>query len=115
MFDEEGEVVFLHRIMPGGADKSYGVHVAQLAGLPPSLIARARELLRQHEAGGPQRGRGKRPLPGAPPQGELSLFGGADDGAASLAEELRSLDVDNLTPMQALARLAELRQQALDG
>ena len=115
VFDEEGEVVFLHRINPGGADKSYGVHVAQLAGLPRPLIARARELLREHESGGARRARGRRALPGAPPQGELSLFGAQHDGAAALADALRCIDVDNLTPRQALEKLAELREQALDG
>ncbi len=114
VFDEEGEVVFLHRIVRGGADKSYGVHVAQLAGLPRPLIERARELLREHESGGGQRGRGRRALPGAPPQRELSLFGGAQEGGEALAEALRRIDIDNLTPLQALEKLAELRKQALD-
>ncbi len=113
VFDEEGEVVFLHRITPGGADKSYGVHVAQLAGLPRPVIERARELLREHESGGTARARGRRALPGAPSQGELSLFGGDGDGGSEIVEALRGVDVDNLTPRQALERLAELRERAL--
>ena len=113
--DEGGEVVFLHRITQGGADKSYGVHVAQLAGLPRPLIDRARELLTEHEAGGPTRARGKRALPGAPAQGELSLFGGLSPKARALLDELRELDVDNLTPRQALDKLAELRDHAAEG
>ena len=111
--EQDGEVVFLHRIVPGGADRSYGVHVAQLAGLPRPLIARAKELLAEHEGTREQgRARGKRPLPGAPPQGALTLFGAAPASADGVLDALRSLDLDGLTPRQALDKLAELRAQA---
>ena len=111
--EQDGEVVFLHRIVPGGADRSYGVHVAQLAGLPRPIIARAKELLAEHEGTREQgRARGKRPLPGAPPQGALTLFGGAPASADGVLDALRSLDLDGLTPRQALDKLAELRAQA---
>ena len=111
--DQGGEVIFLHRIVPGGADKSYGVHVAQLAGLPRPLIERATELLTEHESTPTKgRARGKRALPGAPAQGALSLFGEGSPGAAAVLDALRDLDIDNLTPRQALDKLAELREQA---
>ncbi len=111
--DQGGEVIFLHRIVPGGADKSYGVHVAQLAGLPRPLIERATELLTEHESTPAKgRARGKRALPGAPAQGALSLFGEGLPGAAAVLNALRDLDIDNLTPRQALDKLAELREQA---
>ena len=112
--DRDGEVVFLHRIVQGGADRSYGVHVAQLAGLPRPLIARAEELLAEHESA-PTKGRGtrgKRPLPGAPPQSAMPLFGGVPPEASRILAALRELDLDNLTPRQALDKLAELREQA---
>ena len=111
--DRDGEVVFLHRIVHGGADKSYGVHVAQLAGLPRPLITRAKELLVEHEstpAAG--RTRGRRPLPGAPPQSAMPLFGGVSPEASRILAELREMDLDNLTPRQALDKLAELHEQA---
>lgn len=119
--DEGGEVVFLHRIVPGGADRSYGVHVAQLAGLPRPLIARAKELLAEHEGGpGPRRagryrsgpGAQRRNLPGAPAQGELTLFGGTPPEMGAVLGVLRALDLDDLTPRQALEKLAELRDLA---
>ena len=111
--DRDGEVVFLHRIVHGGADRSYGVHVAQLAGLPRPLISRAKELLAEHE-GMPAKGRtrGRRPLPGAPPQSAMPLFGGVSPEASRILAELREMDLDNLTPRQALDKLAELREQA---
>ncbi len=110
--DRDGDVVFLHRIVHGGADRSYGVHVAQLAGLPRPLISRAKELLAEHE-GMPAKGRarGRRPLPGAPPQSTMPLFGGVPPEASRVLAELRELDLDNLTPRQALDKLAELREQ----
>ena len=206
--EEDGEVVFLHRIIPGGADRSYGVHVAQLAGLPRPVTQRAWDLLTQHEAGkqhapltpergdsratfspeaakaaadqergdsratfspeatkaaadqtsqpasapdagarreqsdlrsGTPAGRGAQsdqasaqdpdPVRGEPveprtsalrqAQGEretpeaqqLGLFG-ADPQAAALLEALRSLDINGLTPLDALNKLYELQQQA---
>ena len=115
--DHDGEVVFLYRIAQGGADKSYGVHVAQLAGLPRPLIARAKELLVEHE-GAPVTGgraRGKRALPGAPAQSAMPLFGGLPPEASRILAELQGLDMDNLTPRQALDKLTELRERAKEG
>ena len=113
--EEGGDVVFLHRIAPGGADRSYGVYVAQLAGLPRPVIQRARDLLASHEAepkaGGGRRGLKKRRLPGGPVQADLGLFAAAAENPAAL-EELRSLDLDALTPIEALVKLAELQRQA---
>jgi DNA mismatch repair protein MutS len=103
-------VVFLHRLEPGGTDRSYGIHVAQLAGLPDTVVRRAREILGTLEGE-------HRMVPGAPPAerdpGQLPLFG---DPAAPdpMAEELRSIDVNALTPLEALNRLAELKRRAED-
>ncbi len=103
--EENGRIVFLRRIVPGGADRSYGVHVAELAGLPKAVIQRAREVLRDLEAesNGPRR---------LGPEPQLSLFAATppDDG---LRRELASLDVDAMTPLEALTRLFELRDRAL--
>ncbi len=103
--EEEGRVVFLHRILPGGADRSYGVHVAQLAGLPRPVVLRAQELLEELEAQRDRRSPARRPRREAP---QLPLF--APDGA--LARELAALDVDSLTPLQAITKLYELAQKA---
>ena len=102
--EERGEVVFLHRILPGGADKSYGVHVARLAGLPRPVVQRAEELLTQLEAG--------RPAPASAQSesaAQMALFGQADD---RLRKELAELEPDSLTPLQAIARLYELQERA---
>ena len=113
--EEGGDVVFLHRIAPGGADRSYGVHVAQLAGLPKPVIERARGLLAALEAEpqavGRRRGQKSRRLPGGPVQADLGLFAAAAQDPAAL-EALRSLDLDALTPIEALLKLAELQRLA---
>jgi len=103
--EEEGRVVFLHRILPGGADKSYGVHVAQLAGLPRPVIQRAQEVLSELEDKGDRQPRQRRPREAAV---QLSLLGASD----AVLEELASLDVDGLTPLQAITKLYELRERA---
>jgi DNA mismatch repair protein MutS len=113
---ETGEtVVFLHRLEPGGTDRSYGIHVAQLAGLPREVVRRAREILGTLEGE-------HRMVPGAPPPLErdtrqLALF--AEAAAASppdpMVEELREIDVDALTPLEALNRLADFKRRAQEG
>ncbi|MFW6175175.1 MAG: DNA mismatch repair protein MutS, partial [Chloroflexota bacterium] len=99
--EEDGEIVFLHRIVPGGADSSYGVHVGQLAGLPAAVVARAWELLQEWESGsdGPR----KRANPPAAAQLPLLASG------SRVEEELRALDVENMTPLQAINSLYRLR------
>jgi len=103
--EEEGRVVFLHRILPGGADRSYGVHVAQLAGLPRPVIQRAQEVLSELEDKHDRLPRRGRPREAAV---QLSLLGASD----AFLEELASLDVDSLTPLQAITKLYELREKA---
>ena len=101
---EEGDhVTFLHRIVSGGADRSYGIHVARLAGVPGSVLVRARQLLAELEA--------QRPLgPAASLADQLSL----PLPAATLhpvVEELQQLDLDGLSPLAALNKLAEWRER----
>jgi DNA mismatch repair protein MutS len=106
--EEDGEVVFLHRIVPGGADRSYGVHVAQLAGLPRPVVARARELLQTLEA---VRGPAPPTTESAMHQSQLGMFTTRDDG---LRRDLSALDPDSMTPLEALRALYELAGKARD-
>ncbi|MBL8840372.1 MAG: DNA mismatch repair protein MutS [Planctomycetes bacterium] len=119
------EILFLHRIVAGGTDRSYGLHVARLAGLPPAVIERAKGLLLDLERLTPEvERRTKMAAVGgaAPASGGGSGGGGPASSAAGtssassdaqaadrVARELRRTDVDRLTPLQALARLAELK------
>ena len=104
---EVGEtVLFLHRLQPGGADRSYGIEVGRLAGLPPEVIARARVLLHLLEGGdianALARGSGSQ---GSAPAGQLTLFAEALHPAVA---RLRDIDPNALTPLAALQVLAEL-------
>ncbi len=108
-----GRVIFLRRLRPGGASRSYGIQVARLAGVPEPVLARAREVLgnlervERDEAGGPRLAHRKGDPP--PSAGQLSLFG---DPAALLRAELLALHPDRLTPLEALQILADLRAKA---
>ena len=104
--EESGRIVFVRRIVPGGADRSYGVHVAELAGLPKAVVRRAQEVLRELEDGG-----GRQAVETAAARPQLSLFASTppDDG---LRRELAELDVDALSPLEAMTRLYELRDRA---
>jgi DNA mismatch repair protein MutS len=108
--EEEGKVVFLHKIVPGGADKSYGVHVAQLAGIPKPVIHRAEEILAELEQKGDEKTRRKAMrdmLPATTTQ--MTLFSAEPH---PLIEELKQLAIDELTPIEAIGKLYELQQKA---
>ncbi len=104
---EQGDsVVFLHKIVPGAADRSYGVHVARLAGLPRPVVARAQEILADLEASGAAGPR--RSGIGQPVLYQLPLFSAEDP----IIAELKVLDVNALSPLAALNKLYELQQRA---
>jgi DNA mismatch repair protein MutS len=95
--EEGGTIRFLHRVVPGGADRSYGIHVAALAGLPPQLIARARDVLHELER--------QRPLEPVEQQLGLPLVPTTE----LIREDLRGMELDSLSPLEALQKLYELR------
>jgi len=101
---EEGDhVTFLHRIVPGGADRSYGIHVARLAGVPGSVLVRARQLLAELEA--------QRPLGPAPLVADQLALPLPAPTLHPVVEELQQLDLDGLSPLAALNKLAEWREK----
>ncbi len=124
--EQEGRVVFLRKLVEGGASRSYGIEVARLAGVPPEVLSRAREILLNLEKNelDPEgravfagKGRGRRP----PRVDQLGLFEARppvaapapppDPKAAEVVEKLRALDVDQTTPIEALTLLAALKSQ----
>jgi len=132
VLEEGGEVCFLRKVVPGGADKSYGIHVAELAGIPKEVVRRARQILRELE----KRARAERdaldslqlsffaeppdPRGGAGRNGQVKeaddnssgngYHAGAD--ADGFAAELAALDIDGMTPIEALTTLARLSLRA---
>ena len=99
-----GGIVFLHTVEAGSASKSYGIEVAKLAGLPPGVIARAREVLKVHERAETQQVREASPVP----QMQMTMF---TPLSQRIVDRLAETDVDGLTPREALNLLAELQRE----
>jgi DNA mismatch repair protein MutS len=114
---EEGErVVFLHRLAPGGADRSYGVHVAQLAGMPKAVVRRAQEILKDLEAQGSNfalQPRGKKDEAAQEADGpeQMSFIAGPHPALEALSQ----LRIEELTPLDALTKLYELQRMLKQG
>ena len=100
---KKDEIIFLRKIVPGGADQSYGIEVANLAGLPPKVIRRAREILKELES---QEAAPKKP--GASQERQVSLTA---LGEEEVLATLRNTTVESLTPLQALNLLSELKEK----
>jgi DNA mismatch repair protein MutS len=104
--DWHGEVVFLHEIVPGAADRSYGVQVARLAGLPPAVVARAKSLLAEFEAA-------ERVVPIDKQLADLPLFSvppGPSPQSTQIEQALDAIDPDELSPREAMDALYRLKQ-----
>jgi DNA mismatch repair protein MutS len=102
------EIIFLRRVEPGSANKSYGIEVARLAGLPNDVIARAREILRRHEQSEEKLTQELSPGAGGAMIAEQTAFAAID---ASVVEALRAADLNKLTPIEAMVLLAALQKQ----
>ena len=106
--EEGNDLVFLRKIIPGATDKSYGIHVARLAGIPLKVTQRAKEILKEVENGSSIGGRGK----DSSKYTQLMLFDSNDAVKESpVVEELKKLNVDVMTPLEALNTLAELKKK----
>ncbi len=102
-----GGIAFLRKVEPGAADRSYGIEVAKLAGLPNEVIARAREVLTEHESA--ERELTSNLSPGAsPPATQLTIFTALSQ---PVLEKLREVDLNRLTPLEAMNLLAELKKE----
>jgi DNA mismatch repair protein MutS len=112
----QDDIVFLHKIVPGRSDRSYGIQVARLAGMPAAVITRARAILEALEHDEITRG-GRPSISGTPaePQQQLGLFQVApaaiDERVEKLALQIRGLDTDTMTPLQALTLLTDLKAE----
>jgi DNA mismatch repair protein MutS len=110
---EEGDkVIFLHKIVPGGTDKSYGIHVAQLAGLPKSVLARAQEVLAELEGHAYKKGK----VPRRKESLQIPLFPRHRQGPQLAPDlirgEIARLDIDSMSPLEAITKLYELKRMA---
>ena len=107
------EIIFLRKVEPGSADKSYGIEVARLAGLPRSVIERAREVLKRHEQSEHEVSEALTPGAGVNGNGSQNVLFTALDRA--VIDRLKAADLDELKPIEALNLLAELKKQVAGG
>ena len=110
------QILFLRKIVPGGADKSYGIQVARLAGVPKAVVDRAKKILAGLETGSahpPKIEGSTTPTPAEPDVPQLTFFG--SNGQHPVLEELSRIDVDGLTPRDALNLIGEWKKRMADG
>ena len=108
-----GRVVFLRKLQPGGSEHSFGIHVARLAGMPQSIVKRAEQILSDLERAGSQAGMNVPTAESNTKQTEgvqLSLFQLDDPVLSQIRDELLHLDVNNLTPVEALKKLDDIQR-----
>lgn len=105
------EIVFLHKIIPGGTDDSYGIYVAKLAGISKDVLARSKQILTQLELYGNLK---ERISTHPRKEFQLPLFSGVDNSAMKLIrDELRAMDIESMTPLEALQKINEWRKKIL--
>ena len=112
IMESNNKIVFLRKLKRGGSEHSFGIHVARMAGMPKSVVARADEILKKMEEG---RDKGELAKPVAEIAGEreglqLSIFQLDDPVLKQIRDEILDLDIDNLTPMEALNKLYSIRK-----
>lgn len=111
--EEEGKIIFLYRVLPGAVDRSYGIEVARLAGLPPEVINKAKNILDDLEEGVLDKAIATRAKVEKEDPNQLNIF--ADfPRSHRVVEELKQVDIEKLTPLQALQKLDELKKQTYE-
>ena len=109
--EADGKVIFLRKLVPGGCEHSFGIHVARMAGMPREIVTRAEEILSQLESKA-----GHTSLPSAAGEEttdgpmKLSFFQLDDPTLSAIRDEIKGLDIDNLTPLEALNKLSDIRR-----
>ena len=107
------KVIFLRKLVPGGSEHSFGIHVAKMAGMPKSIVKRSGEILKQLETENRQGGVVSKPVKGIAANAEgyqLSFFQLDDPVLSQVRDEIQNIDVNNLTPLEALNKLSEIKR-----
>ncbi len=107
------KVIFLRKLIPGGSEHSFGIHVAKMAGMPKSIVKRSNEILKQLESENRQEGIAGKPVKAIASAAEgyqLSFFQLDDPVLSQVRDEIKNLDVNNLTPLEALNKLSEIKR-----
>ncbi len=110
--EADGKVIFLRKLVPGGSEHSFGIHVAKIAGMPPSIVQRAEQVMRELEANNSGEGI-SRPQTQTLVSGgahQLSIFQLDDPVLSQIRDEILELDIDSLTPLEALNKLNGIKR-----
>ena len=113
MKEVDKKIIFLRKLVRGGSEHSFGIHVAKMAGMPQSIVKRAEKILVQLEADNRQNGDLSKPVGELAAQREgyqLSFFQLDDPVLEQIRDEIKGLDVNNLTPIEALNKLNEIKR-----
>ena len=105
----QNTILFTHKVIPGSSDHSFGIHVATMAGLPPSIISRASQLLKEMEGDKTQIHIESARIQERQDSGQMSIFEIRDD---AIRRSLQDLDLNLLTPIQAFEQLMRLKNEA---
>jgi DNA mismatch repair protein MutS len=117
--EANGKVIFMRKLMRGGSEHSFGIHVAKLAGMPASIIQRANQILsdleqgaRNQESGAKSQDKigGGKATVSAPSGMQLSFFQLDDPVLEQIRDEVKNMDIDHLTPLEALNKLSEIKK-----
>lgn len=110
----DGKIIFLRKLMPGGSEHSFGIHVAEIAGMPPSIVRRSNTILKQLEADNAEVGSVGKPsverLADSRDGMQLSIFQLDDPVLSQVRDEILGLDINNLTPVEALNKLNDIKK-----
>jgi len=109
----DGKVIFLRKLERGGSEHSFGIHVAKLAGMPKSIVKRANDILKQLETENRQQGIGGKPtteIAGSREGMQLSFFQLDDPVLSQVRDEILNIDVNSLTPIEALNKLNDIKK-----
>jgi DNA mismatch repair protein MutS len=109
----DNKVIFMRKLVPGGSEHSFGIHVAKMAGMPKSIVKRAEEILKQLETDNRQQEIKSKPVNKIATSGsgyQLSFFQLDDPVLSQVRERIKSLDINNLTPMEALTKLNDIKK-----
>ena len=110
--EENNKVIFLRKLVPGGSEHSFGIHVAKMAGMPPSIVKRGNEILKQLETDNRKTGIAK-PVKNLSSEREgyqLSFFQLDDPVLSQVRDEINNIDINNLTPLEALNKLNDIKR-----
>jgi DNA mismatch repair protein MutS len=110
----DNKVIFMRKLVRGGSEHSFGIHVAKLAGMPMSIVERANQILSDLEGGGEKairrEAKGGKVTVSAPEGLQLSFFQLDDPLLEQIRDEVKTLDINNLTPLEALNKLSEIKK-----